>query len=169
VDLWDHWEGGRRVTRKPTTDTVEKYLARYGVPARTIQQLGESQGVVHTQLDVLGTAYLLEVDPVAETGLLEFRVPRLLHATLDDTPADRVHGLLLVLATLNYRLPLVSLGYDPRDGEVALRYGLPTLGGSLAYEDLERVLVVIENVLARHVEDLRAVVAGVRTAQEILG
>ncbi len=154
--------------KRPTADTIARYLTRYGASADTCPQPGQSEGVVRAPLDVLGQTYLLEVDPIVEEGLLRMSVPRLLHATLDDTPADRVHGLLLALAALNYRIPLVHFGYDPVDGEVALLYALPVLGGVLAYEDFERVLVVVENVLAKHVDDLRAVVAGERTAREIL-
>jgi hypothetical protein len=51
---------------------------------------------------------------------------------------------------------------------VALRYALPVTGGEVRYEDFEQVLVVLQNVLAKHAADLRAVVAGERTAQDIL-
>jgi hypothetical protein len=155
-------------TRKVTTDTVVKYLKRFGVPAHAIEQPGQAQGVVIAPLDVFGQVYMLAIDPIVETGQLDFVVMNVLHASLDDTPADRVHGLLLAMAALNYRIPLARLAYDPRDGEIALKYGIPVLGGELHYEDFERVLVVLQNILAKHAPDLRAVVAGEKTSREIL-
>jgi hypothetical protein len=155
------------VSRKVTTSTIEKYLKRFGVTGTATRHDGVRQGVSAT-LEVPGLTWTVHVDLADETGQLEFRVPRLLLASLDDTPADRVHGLLLAMGALNYRIPLGTLAYDPSDGEVALRYAMPVVGGELHYEDFEQVLVVLQNVVAKHVSDLRAVVAGEKTAREIL-
>jgi hypothetical protein len=149
------------------TRTIEKYLERYGLEVVRLS-VSDDDGICLSALAVEGHPYQITVARIAELGQLQFRVAGLLHATLDDTPADRIHGLLLALSVLNYRIPLGSLGYDPTDGEVALRYALPVTGGEVRYEDFEQVLVVLQNILAKHAADLRAVVAGERTAQEIL-
>lgn len=155
------------MSRKVTTSTIEKYLKRFGTPGTPTRHDGVTQGVSAT-LEVPGLTCTVHLDLAEETGQLAFQVPRLLLASLDDTPADRVHGLLLALGALNYRIPLGTLAYDPSDGEVALRYAMPVVGGELHYEDFEQVLVVLQNVVAKHVSDLRAVVAGETTAREIL-
>ena len=154
-------------SKKATVRTLEKYFERYGLQAVGLS-VSDDDGVCISTLSVDGHDYQVSASRLAELGQLQVRIGRLLHATLDDTPADRVHGLLLALSVLNYRIPLGALGYDPTDGEVALRYAMPVTGGELRYEDFEQVLVVLENVLAKHAADLRAVVAGERTAQEIL-
>jgi hypothetical protein len=154
-------------SKKATVRTIEKYLERYGLGAIGLSA-SDDDGVCLSELGVEGHHYQLTVSRLAELGQLQFRIGGLLHATLDDTPADRVHGLLLALSVLNYRIPLGTLGYDPTDGEVALRYAMPVTGGEMRYEDFEQVLVVLQNVLVKHAVDLRAVVAGERTAQEIL-
>lgn len=153
--------------KKALTRTIEKYLERFGLEVVRLS-ITDDDGVCMSALEVEGHAYQIAVTRISEIGQVQFRVGSLLHATLDDTPADRIHGLLLALSVLNYRIPLGSLGYDPTDGEVALRYALPVTGGEVRYEDFEQVLVVLQNVLAKHAADLRAVVAGERTAQDIL-
>ncbi len=151
--------------KKATGRTIEKYLERYGLD---VNRLPGDQESYLAKLPVEGAGYPLTVTHDQEVGLLRFSVGGLLHATLDDTPADRVHGLLLAVAVLDHRIPLGSFGYDPADGEVALQYAMPLVSGELHHEDVEQVLVVLQNVLARHAADLRAVVAGERTAREIL-
>jgi WD40 repeat protein len=154
-------------SKKHIARTVEDCLERYGLAALRVSG-SDGDGIFLSTLGVEGHDYQVSVTLLDELGQLEFRIGGLLHATLDDTPADRVHGLLLSLSVLNYRIPLGALGYDPTDGEVALRYAMPVTGGDVRYEDFEQVLVVLQNVLAKHAADLRAVVAGERTAQEIL-
>jgi WD40 repeat protein len=153
--------------KKGTGRTIGKYLDRFGLASLRLSG-SDGDEVCLSALGVEGHEYQLVVSWLSGLGQLQFRVGGLLHATLDDTPADRVHGLLLALAVLNYRIPVGALGYDPTDGEVALRYALPATGGEVRYEDFEQVLVVLQNVLAKHGGDLRSVVAGERTAQEIL-
>jgi hypothetical protein len=153
--------------KKGVTRTIQKHLERFGLEVVRLS-VTDDDGVCISALEAEGHVYQMTVTRISEIGQVQFRVAGLLHATLDDTPADRIHGLLLALSVLNYRIPLGSLGYDPTDGEVALRYALPVTGGDVRYEDFEQVLVVLQNVLAKHGADLRAVVAGERTAQEIL-
>lgn len=154
--------------RKATARTIEKYLDRYGLEAARLSGTEQDDQTCVTAMSVEGHAYQVTIVHDAALGQLEFRVAGLLRATLDDTPADRIHGLLLALSALNYRIPLGTLGYDPTDGEVALRYTLPVTGGEVRYEDFEQVLVVLQNILVKHAADLRAVVVGQRTAREIL-
>lgn len=154
--------------KKANARTIERYFERYGLEAARLSGTPEDEATCISALGVNGHAYQVTVTRDADLGQLRFRIAPLLHATLDDTPADRVHGLLLALAVLNHRVPLGSLGYDPTDGEVALHYAMPVTGGELRYEDFEQVLVVLENILTMHAADLRAVVAGERTAREIL-
>lgn len=154
--------------RKVTARTIKGYLERYGVEAARLSGTEVDEQTCVTALGVEGHGYPVTIFCNVELGQLEFRIGGLVRATLDDTPADRIHGLLLALAVLNHRIPLGTFGYDPADGEVALRYTLPTTGGEVRYEDFEQVLVVLQNVLIKHGADLRAVVAGDRTAREIL-
>ncbi len=154
--------------KKATSRTIQKFLERYGLPAERLSGTAEDDETCISALDAQGHAYPMTVRRLPELGQLTFRVARLVQATLDDTPADRIHGLMMALAVLNYRIPLGSLGYDPSDGEVALHYCLPLTDGDMRYDDFERVVVVLENVVTKHAADLRAVVAGEKTAQEIL-
>jgi WD40 repeat protein len=154
--------------RKATARTIEKYLERYGLEATRLSGTEQEDQTYVSALGVESHGYQVTIRHDVGLGQLEFRIAGLLHATLDDTPADRIHGLLLALSVLNYRIPLGALGYDPTDGEVALRYTLPVTGDEVRYEDFEQVLVVLQNVVAKHAADLRAVVAGERTAREIL-
>jgi hypothetical protein len=154
--------------KKATAQTIQKYFERYGLEAARLSGTPEDDETCISAFAVQGHAYQITVVRDPEVGLFRFRVDGVLYAMLDDTPADRVHGLMLGLAVLNSRIPLGAFGYDPAFGEVALRYTLPVTGGELHYEDFERVVVVLENVLTKHAADLKAVVAGERTVQEIL-
>lgn len=147
-----------------TTREVAAFLRRFGVPADPGAQ---AQGAASGRLEVLGRGFHLVVGPNEQPDLLAFRVGGLVRAGPDDTPADRVHGLLLALASLNSRIPLGAFAYDPGDGEVSLHYAMPVCG-HLAYQDFARVLETLQDVLAGHAADLRAVVAGEKLAREIL-
>ena len=98
--------------KKALTRTIEKYLERFGLEVVRLS-ITDDDGVCMSALEVEGHAYQIAVTRISEIGQVQFRVGSLLHATLDDTPADRIHGLLLALSVLNYRIPLGSLGYDP--------------------------------------------------------
>jgi WD40 repeat protein len=154
--------------KKANAHTIEKYFERYGLEAARLSGTPQDDATCVSAVGVDGHGYQITVTVDASLGLLRYRIAPVLSATLDDTPADRVHGLLLALSVLNGRFPLGSLGYDAADGEVALHYAMPITGGEVRYEDFEQVLVVLQNILTKHAADLRAVVAGERTAREIL-
>lgn len=147
-----------------TTSEVAAYLRRFGVPAEPVAQ---AHGAASGRLEVLGHVYPVVVGATEQPDLLGFRVGGLVWAGPDDTPADRVHGLLLALAALNARIPLGAFAYDPGGGEVSVHYAMPVCG-DLAYRDFARVLETLQDVLAGHAENLRAVVAGEKLAREIL-
>ena len=154
--------------RQATGRTIEKYFERYGLEAAALSGTPEDDATCVSAVGVDGHGYQVRVTVDAASGLLRFWIGPLLNATLDDTPADRVHGMLLSLSVLNHRVPFGSLAYDPDHGVVDLLYAMPIAGGHVRYEEFERVFVVLQNILIKHAADLRAVVAGDRTAAEIL-
>lgn len=155
--------------KKVTTELIEQYLEKMGLPHKGVDEPGEQEGVVISALPVAsGEQYLLAVDPIIERDLLRLRVGKILEAPLDATPADRLTGLLLAMTALNYRIPIGGFGFDPNDGEVVLSAGLPINSNDLKFEDFQHAILMLGVVLNLHAADLKAVADGTKQAEDIL-
>lgn len=155
--------------KRVTTDLIEEYLQKLGLPHQAVDEPGEKEGVVVSPLPVPGgQVYMLMVDPIVEQQLLRFRVTQFLTAPLDATPPDRLTGLLLAMASLNYRIPLGAFAYDPNDGEVVLTCGMPINSDDLRYADFEHVVGMLGLVMSKHAADLKAVAEGKKHADELI-
>jgi hypothetical protein len=156
--------------KKVTTELIEQYLEKLGLPHHAIDEPGEEQGIVVTMLPTSPTKqYALLIDPIVEQSRLRFRVNGVVTAPLDATPADRLSGLLLALLTYNYRIPLGGFAFDPLDGEVMLKYDLPIHGKPLPFEDFKDVVGTLGGVLLAHAADLVAIVDGTKRPEDLIG
>ncbi len=90
-----------QVTLKMLTDYLERFgWSRY----KAVEEPFEQEGIIHTgwRRSEDHEGYTLTIDPIVEKQSLSFKVPKLLHAPIDETPADRLNGLLLAMGYINY-------------------------------------------------------------------
>lgn len=151
-------------------EQLEKHLKRYGWEKfQAVPEPGEKEGLIMTGwLGPTGVAHVLSIDPIAEKHVVTMRARSVAKAAPDATPADRLSGLLLAIAGINYRLLLGEWAFDPRDGEVVFRVGIPLHAGELGYEDFELCLNVIVGAVEVDGPRLMAIVDGTSTAAELL-
>lgn len=154
--------------RKLTPQTLERHLRHAGLTGLEPWRAGVWEGW-SAPLEVPDQRYTLTAGLDPDSRWLALEVAGLPQALLDDTPADRVHGMLLALTVLNRRIPAGAFCYDPGSGAVLLRHTVALSRGSLSDEDLGQLVGAVRGVLAERGPDLRAVIAGERTAREILG
>jgi hypothetical protein len=155
--------------KRVTVELVEEYLEKLGLPHKAVDEPNEKEGVAVSVLPTrAGDAYMLAVDPMVEQQMLRFRVPEIMKAPLDQTPADRLTGLLLAIAALNYKIPLGAFAFDPHDGEVVLTYGLAINSNDLRYDDFQHVVLMLGFVLDAHAADLKAIAAGTKRAEDVI-
>ncbi|MCW5940737.1 MAG: hypothetical protein KIS66_00805 [Fimbriimonadaceae bacterium] len=120
-----------------TLDALSDLLNRFGWrDHKRFDQKGEREGYLSAGWSngPLDNGFTLYVDPVVEQGLLVFSVPRLafLPRGLKD---DLKLKALQEIAARNRTLPLGGYSYDPADGEVVYRLGVPLPSTeSLSYE-----------------------------------
>jgi hypothetical protein len=96
-------------------------------------------------------------------------VRKVAEAPPDSTAADRLQGVLLAMTTLNYKLIIGTWAYDPSDGEIVLKAAVPIKAGDFEYEDFEHVLMALVSSTEVHGRQLREILAGTKTAQELIG
>ncbi len=142
------------------TKLIEKYLERHGWHAH--QALDQVGAVLTGWHEPTGDQYAMVIKVLEQQHAVMFQLPGLLKAPLDETPADRLSGLLLMLGLLNYELVLGKWAYDPADGEVSFRCGVPA-DGELSYEQFERHLVATM-AATLDVKTLQAILSGEKTA-----
>jgi hypothetical protein len=153
-----------------TTKQVEKYLDRRGWKNhQAVPEPGEKEGMVLTGWRAMnGDSYRLIIDPSVEKNCLVFRVTNIINAKPDSTPADRLSGLLMTMGFLNYELLLGGWVYDPRDGEVAFKVGVPIDDGSISYEEFQHCMMALIMAVEVDAGNLKAIVDGSRTAIDVL-
>ena len=159
-----------QATKPVTVDLIEEYLDKFGWKAHEdVPEPDEKEGVVMTGWRGLGDeGHPLVIDPIVEKGALLFKAIRVAQAPPDDTAADRLNGLLLAMSALNFKYILGGWAYDPRDGEVAFKVGMPVDSDDLDYKDFEHCLNVVVMAVEADGPSLKAVLDGSKTAQEIL-
>ncbi len=153
-----------------TVDLIKTYLEKFGWKQyRDVPEPDEPEGVVMTGWQSLGgEGHPLIIDPIVQKGALLFRAGQVLKAPPDETPAERLNGLLLALAALNYTYILGGFAYDPGDGEVVFKLGIPVDSNDLAYEHFEHCMRVVGLAVESDGPKLKAIVEGTKTAQEVL-
>jgi hypothetical protein len=158
------------MSETPVIDQITAHLQKFGWQKyQALPELGEQEGVVMTgwSVDPASGNHVLAIDPIVEKNALQFRARNVLSAPPDSTSADRLSGLLLAMSALNYKLIIGSWGYDPRDGEVLFRFGLPLHTKSLSYEDFEHCLNVVIAAVEVDGAKLKEVVNGTKTGHEV--
>ena len=157
--------------KKVTTDVIEEYLDQYGWKNhQTIDEADEREGVVLTgwSSPFSPVGHVLLIDPVVEKHGLTFIVKEIAKAPTDATPSDRLSGLLLTIAALNAQLVMGAFAYDPSDGELVFKLGIPVASDNLRYEDFEHCLNSIVITVDRHAPDLRGIIEGTKTAHDVI-
>jgi hypothetical protein len=155
---------------KRVIDQVTSHLQRYGWSKyQEMEEAGEKEGVVLTgwTMEPNGENHTLAIDPIVEKNVIQFRARNVFKAPPDSTPADRLNGLLLAMGALNYKLIVGGWAYDPRDGEVLFRFGLPLHEGEISYEDFEHCIKVTVAAVELDGARLKAIVEGTKTGPEI--
>lgn len=158
--------------KRVSTDLIEKYLDRHGWSKHTaIDERNERVGLVRTgwSSPVSPDGHGMIIDPIVEKGMLAFSVQRIASAPIDSTASDRLSALLLVIAAINYKLIMGGFAYDPTDGEVVFKLGIPIASDDLRFEDFERCLSVVTMAVDAHADDLRGIIDGTKTPQDVLG
>jgi Putative bacterial sensory transduction regulator len=149
--------------KQVTTKLIEKYLDRHGWHThRSVDQ--PTGGLVLTSGTApTGGQVNLGIALLNPQKALVFQVPNVLKAPLDETPADRLSGLLLMMGLLNYKTIVGKWAYDPSDGEVAFRAGVPIDEGGLTFEHFEHCLRAVTASLG-DAPALQAILSGEKTA-----
>ena len=153
-----------------TVKQIEKYLDRRGWNKyQSIEEPGEKEGATLTGWrSPGGEGYTMLIDPLVEKKCLTFRVAKILHAKPDSTPSDRLSGLLMTMSFLNYQLILGAWVYDPSDGEVAFKVGIPIDDDELSFETFEHCMRVLIAAVEVDADNLRAIVSGAKSAVDVL-
>ena len=158
------------MARKQVIELAKEFLRRYGWSVfQEMTEPNEKQGMLAVPWKGLsGESHMLLIDPIEEKNVLIFRVPMIVKAPPEETPAARLNGLLLALGALNYNTIIGAWGYDPRDGEVVFKFAIPTHGDAFEYEDFEHCLTVVQLTLEVEVPKLRAILDGTKTGRDIV-
>ena len=76
--------------------------------------------------------------------------------------------VLLALSAINARLDLGAFVYDPGNGELAFRLGLPIDSDDLHYEDFAHCVRAVTTTVDRYVEPLRGIIDGTCSATDVI-
>jgi hypothetical protein len=157
------------MARKRVIDQTKDYLRKYGWNVfQEVEEPNEKQGMLVVPWKGLsGDSHMLLIDPIEEKNVLIFRVPMIVKAPAEETPAARLNGLLLALAALNYNTIMGAWAYDPRDGEVVFKFAIPTHGNAYEYEDFEHCMTVVQLTLEVEIPKLKAILDGTKTGRDI--
>jgi hypothetical protein len=155
--------------RKSVIELVKSYLHRYGWKFVEVDEPNEKEGVLVVPWAGLnGEGHMLLIDPQEEKKALVFRVTGIAKAPPDETPADRLNGLLLAMCASNYGTILGAWAYDPRDGEVVFKFAVPTDGADFEYEDFQHCMTTVQLMVEAEAPVMKGIIDGTTTAQEFL-
>ena len=155
--------------KEVTTKLIGEYLDRYGWNShRELPEPGEKEGLVGAGYNVGGEDHVMFIDPILEKNAVVFRVGAVASAPADSTASDRLNGLLLSMAALNYKLILGHWAYDPRDGEVVFKASIPIDGGELDYKQFEHCLLGVVAAVETDGRKLKGIVDGTIASDEVL-
>jgi hypothetical protein len=154
-----------------TLELLKGYLERFGWSRyKAVDEPLEKEGIIYTgwRSSEAPEGYNMAIDPMVEKNCLSFRVPKVLVAPRDTTPAERLTELLMAMGFINYRIILGKFAYDPRDGEVRFSVDVPIDENDLSYEQFQHCMGVVVKMVEEYAPKLRAIVAGEKTAQQFL-
>jgi hypothetical protein len=154
-----------------TLELLKGYLERFGWSRyKAVDEPFEKEGVIYTgwRSSEAPEGYNMAIDPMVEKNCLSFRVPKVLVAPRDTTPAERLAELLMAMGFINYRIILGKFAYDPRDGEVRFSVDVPIDENDLSYEQFQHCMGVVVKMVEEYAPKLKAIVAGEKTAQQFL-
>jgi hypothetical protein len=159
------------MSKKVTTGLIEKYLERFGWSRyQSVDEPAEREGLVLTGWSSPRSreGNVLVIDPMVEKNALRFQVKEVATAPMDATPSDRLSGLLLAIAGINHGLVMGAFTYRPSSGELGFDLGIPVDADNLRYEEFEHCLQAITVTVDRYGADLREIVEGTKTAQDVM-
>jgi len=87
-------------------------------------------------------------------GIISVQVLGVLHARRESTSPEHLCQLLMAISYLNYRLPVVKVGYDPRDGEVRFSVEAPLILGENIKECIQETVKVAIVAVDKYKSDL---------------
>ncbi len=154
-----------------TLDLMRQYLERFGWSRyKAVEEPLEKEGIIHTgwRSSPEEEGFNLAIDPMVEKNCLSFRVPKILTAPLDTTPAERLKDLLVAMGFINYRIILGKFAYDPRDGEVRFSVDIPIDENTVTYEQFQHCLGVAVKMVDEYAPKLKAIVNGEKSAEEFI-
>jgi hypothetical protein len=154
-----------------TLELLKGYLERFGWHRyKAVDEPSEKEGIIYTgwRSSEAPEGYNMAIDPMVERNCLSFKVPKVLVAPRDTTPAERLAELLMAMGFINYRIILGKFAYDPRDGEVRFSVDVPIDENDLSYEQFQHCMGVVVKMVEEYAPKLRAIVAGEKTAQQFL-
>lgn len=154
-----------------TLELMRQYLERFGWHRyKAVEEPMEKEGIIHTgwRPSPEAEGFNLAIDPMVEKNCLSFRVPKVLVAPLNETPAERLKDLLMAMGFINYRIILGKFAYDPRDGEVRFSVDLPIDENTVTYEQFQHCLGVTVKMVEEYAPKLRAIANGETTAEEFI-
>jgi hypothetical protein len=154
-----------------TLELLKGYLERFGWHRyKAVDEPSEKEGIIYTgwRSSEAPEGYNMAIDPMVERNCLSFKVPNVLVAPRDTTPAERLAELLMAMGFINYRIILGKFAYDPRDGEVRFSVDVPIDENDLSYEQFQHCMGVAVTIVEEYAPKLRAIVAGEKTAQQFL-
>jgi hypothetical protein len=154
-----------------TLELLKGYLERFGWHRyKAVDEPSEKEGIIYTgwRSSEAPEGYNMAIDPMVERNCLSFKVPKVLVAPRDTTPAERLAELLMAMGFINYRIILGKFAYDPRDGEVRFSVDVPIDENDLSYEQFQHCMGVAVTIVEEYAPKLRAIVAGEKTAQQFL-
>ena len=156
--------------KEVTLKQIGEYLKRFGWENfQEVPEPGEKEGIILTGWSLgEGEGHKVAIDPMVEKGSLLFRAREVAMAPLDSTASDRLNGLLLAMATMNYKMIIGSWGLDPTDGEVVFTVGMPIGSGDLDYDDFERALTVLVGSVEVQGRGLKEIIEGTKTAEQAI-
>ncbi|MBN1484690.1 MAG: YbjN domain-containing protein [Chloroflexia bacterium] len=154
-----------------TMDVLKLYLERFGwsqYDAKDEEQ--EQEGIIYTgwRSSEEGPVYRMTIDPMAEKKCLSFKVHQLAKAPKEETSADRLTGLLMVLGWVNYSIILGKFGYDHRDGEVRFSVDVPIDVNDFTYEQFAHAMIIAIRTVEEWALKLQAYLAGEKELGELL-
>jgi hypothetical protein len=154
-----------------TLELLKGYLERFGWSRyKAVDEPLEKEGIIYTgwRSSEAPEGYNMAIDPMVEKNCLSFRVPKVLVAPRDTTPAERLTELLMAMGFINYLIILGKFAYDPRDGEVRFSVDVPIDENDLSYEQFQHCILVVVKTVEEYAPKLKAIAAGEKTAQQFL-
>ncbi len=155
--------------KRVTTQRIKKYLDKHGWSRHEeIEETDEKEGIVVTGWRSRMGGTMLMIDPMVEKNCLSFKAVKVLSAPPSSTPTDRLVGLLMAMAHLNWRLIMGKWSYDPSDGEVRFELGIPIDDDDLSFEKFDHCLRAVIAAVDGDGQNLKAVADGSMSINEFL-